>query len=85
MEKRTLMTKLDGYQPFWFYEKDDFKGRVTKFYTGNSSDDMKLEKEMPIPDDSIICDYCDDAITEFPVPVFHGHALCPKCYKQVIT
>lgn len=84
MEKRTLMTKLDGYQPFWFYEKDDFKGRVTKFYTGQLGN-MQLEKATPIPDDYIVCDFCSTSITEFPVPVFHGKALCPKCFKRVIT
>lgn len=38
----------------------------------------------PIPDDFIVCDFCDAPIVEFPVPVFcNTHALCPECYRRV--
>ncbi len=79
-----INTKLDGIQPFEFWDKEDFQDRTMKFYSGNLGD-MKLDKESPIDDNFIICDFCSEDIKEFPVPVFRGsHALCPKCYQRVI-
>jgi len=31
----------------------------------------------------VICDWCNDQITEFPVPVYLGSALCKKCYNKI--
>ncbi len=85
MKTEMLHTKLDGIQPFQWWTKDDFQGRVTRFYSGNIGN-MTLDKELPIPDSLIICDFCDKDITVFPVPVFRGtHALCPECYKRVVV
>lgn len=78
MRKETIETKLDGPVPFEFWDKEDFVGRVTNLiYPGGM-------ESMPIPDDAIVCDFCNASIEEFPVPVFNGtHALCPSCYKNV--
>lgn len=81
-----IMTKEDGIQPFYWKEKEHFKGRVTEVYSGNTFDSMVLDKSIPIPDDSILCDFCNTSITEFPVPVFrNSYALCPACFKRTIV
>ena len=81
-----IMTKLDGIQPITWWDKEDFTGRQTTMVSGNTYEEMMDNNPqfMPIPDDYIICDYCDAPLTEFPVPVFHGHALCQACYNNKI-
>jgi hypothetical protein len=82
--KRTeiVITQLDGRQPIEWWDQSEFNGRVTRIYAGG---DMKLEQEIPIPDELVICDFCNDEIEGFPVPVFHGNALCPDCYRKYVT
>jgi len=78
MRKEIIETKLDGSVPFEFWDKKDFAGRVTRLISEEGVESM------PIPDDAIVCDFCNASIKEFPVPVFGGtHALCPECYKNV--
>jgi len=77
-KREIIQTKLDGNIPFYWYEKEHFQGRVTHIYGGG------FEKHIPIPDHTILCDFCNHEITEFPVPVFNGtHALCPACFAEV--
>jgi len=64
--------KIEGLE-FWPEEK--FRDRSMTISGGGEV------SVIPIPDDSIVCDYCNDSITEFPVPVYQGYALCPKCWK----
>ena len=75
------MTTLDGKQPVEFWDKEEFRGRVTKFYTGDIGK-MTLEHSIPIPDDSIVCDFCNSDIETFPVLIFYGSALCPDCVTK---
>ena len=79
-----IMTKQDGLQPFVFMEKEDFQGRETKIYGGDHLGEMELLDTIEIPDDEILCDFCNEGIEEFPVPVFRGsYALCPECFKNI--
>lgn len=69
---------LDGRTKVEWWDKEDFQGRKTEIYTAK---DVTV---IPIPDDTIICDFCNTGIVEFPVPVVWGtHALCPGCYKRI--
>jgi len=38
---------------------------------------------IPVPNDVILCDFCNTQITEFSVPIYLGNALCPKCFKEL--
>lgn len=86
----TIRTKLDGLQRIEWWDEEEFRGRATCIYTGESAEahlkgvptrELIPETVIPIPDDCILCDFCNESITEFPVPVFSGYALCPDCYK----
>lgn len=77
MEKTIAVSRTDGQiyeQELW--DKDDFRGRETVILSNGGID------RIPIPDDVIICDYCNAEIDEFPVPVINGNALCQKCYQK---
>ena len=83
MQEVMIETKLDGLQPFNMMEKEDFQGRVTEIYQGDFGN-MNLTDSIPIPDDEILCDFCNEGIENFPVPVYRGsYALCPKCFKNI--
>ena len=60
-----------------FWGKERFKNRSIKIRFGNEID------AIPIPDDVIVCDFCNTQIIDFPVPVYLGHALCQKCFKEL--
>jgi len=38
---------------------------------------------IPVPDDVIFCDFCNTQISEFPIPIYVGNALCPKCFREL--
>ncbi len=77
-----IMTKEDGKQPIEYWSKDEFQGRINRIYSGDIGF-MKLTSEIPIPDDSIVCDFCNKEIETFPVPIFHNYALCPECFDDI--
>ncbi len=89
MKKVTINTKLDGPVEFTMMDKEDFAGRINAIYTFKSVEDLfnpsKMEKisESKLPDDVILCDFCNEQITEFPVPVMASYALCPVCFADV--
>jgi len=58
-----------------FWSKRRFKNRSIKIDPGGV--------EIPVPDDVVLCDFCKERITEFPVAVYLGNALCNRCLKQV--
>lgn len=68
-----MPAKIEGLE---FWPKEKFKGRSITIYGGGKPD------VIPVPDNEILCDSCNDLITEFPIPVYFGHALCPKCWEQ---
>lgn len=78
-----INTKIDGMQPIEYWSKEEFTGRTMKFYSGNSFKNMDLEQVVEIPDDTIVCDFCNDGIDEFPVPIFMGNALCKECFERI--
>ena len=60
-----------------FWDKEKFKNRCLKIMGGPEV------VSIPIPDEVIRCDFCNDQVTEFPVPVYLGNALCPKCFREL--
>lgn len=89
-KKVTYIHTLDGETPIEWWEKEHFSGRVNRMYTAESGEDLiegknlKLVHASPIPDSLILCDFCNEKITEFPVPVMNSsYALCKKCFQDV--
>jgi len=71
-----------------WWDREDFKGRKQRLYTMTIDDFLagrmgKLESVQEVPDDMIICDFCNEDIRDFPVPVWHHHALCLECRKKI--
>jgi len=60
-----------------FWGEERFLNRSIKI-SGLKGEDAT---EIPVPDNEIVCDFCNAEITEFPVPVYLGNALCPKCFQ----
>ena len=60
-----------------FWDKEKFKNRSLKVMGGPEV------VSIPVPDDVILCDFCNVQITEFPVAVYLGNVLCPKCFKEL--
>lgn len=87
--KTTYINTLDGRTKIEWWEKEDFKGRNTGIYTAASTEDLIRGQNLrplhvvPIPDDAIVCDFCNTHITDFPVPVMGTYALCKECYKNI--
>lgn len=74
----TYIQTVDGEATVQWWSKEDFKNRVTTVISPTSS------ATIPIPDDVVLCDFCNTRITEFPVPVVWGtHALCKKCFNDM--
>lgn len=79
----TYINTPDGRTKVEWWEKEDFRGRVSSIHSlGSDLQPTKLLHVIPIPDDTIVCDFCNTRITEFPVPVLYGtHALCKGCFE----
>lgn len=76
----------DGETKVEWCDKEHFLGRATHIITGHTHSGVDVDVRhdvIPIPNDCIICDFCNDGIVEFPCPVVSGHALCPKCFKGI--
>lgn len=58
-----------------FWNEERFKNRSLKIIEGSEI------VSIPIADDVILCDFCNDQIIKFPVPVYMGNALCSKCFR----
>ncbi len=70
------MEKKD-FEDLEFWDKEKFKNRSLKIMGGPEI------VSIPVPDDVILCDFCNGQISEFPVAVYLGNALCPKCFKEL--
>ena len=73
MEKKSF-EKIEGLE---FWNKERFKNRSLKVMGGPEI------VSISVPDDVILCDFCNAQITKFPVPVYLGNALCPKCLAEL--
>jgi len=69
-----MQEKIEGLE---FWDKERFKNRSIKILGGPEA------VSISIPDDVVLCDFCNTQITEFPVPVYLGNALCSKCFKEL--
>ena len=73
-----------------WWDRSDFQGRFNMVMPADEhmrplvADPGDLEV-IPIADDCIICDYCNDVLLTFPVPVVNGSALCPECFERAIA
>lgn len=66
--------KIEGLE---FWGKERFRHRSIKIQFGEEID------VIPIPDDVVVCDFCNAEITEFPVPVYLNNALCQRCFQKI--
>ena len=73
MEKK-LSEEIEDLE---FWNKERFKNRSLKVMGGPEV------ISIPVPDDVVVCDFCNVQITEFPVPVYLGNALCQKCFREL--
>lgn len=74
----TYIQTEDGKIKVEWWPKEKFANRVTEVISSAHYD------RIPIPDDSILCDFCNERITEFPVPVvWSSYALCKGCLKSI--
>lgn len=78
-----IETKEDGRAKVEWWEQNQFLNRTNKIYSGDTFDSMKLQSVIPIPDNVVLCDFCNFSIKEFPVPVVWNHALCKKCFNNI--
>ena len=73
----TYINTLDGHTKVKWWDKEKFFGRVTELISADSYDRIQ------IPDDVVICDFCNIEITEYPVPVVGTYALCKMCLESI--
>ncbi len=73
----TYINTLDGRTKVEWWDKKIFFGRVTGIISAGWHD------RIPIPDDVVLCDFCNVQITEFPVPVVDTCALCKTCLENI--
>lgn len=76
--KITYIQTEDGRTKVEWWPKEKFRNRATEIFTAHSYN------RIPIPDDVVLCDFCNKRITEFPVPVAWGtYALCAECLEGI--
>jgi len=75
--KITYIQTEDGRTKIEWWPKEKFRNRVTEVISSTHYD------RIPIPDDIVLCDFCNEQITEFPVPVMGTYALCKKCFGDI--
>ena len=73
----TYINTLDGRTKVEWWGKDEFKGRVSQIISAHET------VTIHIPDDSVVCDFCNERITELPVPVVGTYALCKECFENI--
>ena len=66
-----------SFEDLEFWDEEKFKNRSLKIMGGPEI------VSIPVPDDVVLCDFCNDQITEFPVAVYLGNALCSKCFRKL--
>ena len=81
MPRGTYINTAEGKTRVEWWEESDFHGRSNRI---GDLDTGEIISVIPIPDDCILCDFCNEEITEFPVPVLWGtHAACKKCFEDM--
>ena len=73
MEKKSF----ENIEDLEFWGKEKFKNRSIKIMGGPEV------VSIPVADEVILCDFCNDQISEFPVPIYLGNALCQKCFREL--
>lgn len=88
--QRGLIVPLEGgitYTPsgekgIEWWGKEKFKSRKMVI-VGAGGKHIEITK-MSVGDEmSVVCDICNIEITEFPVAVVNGYALCPGCFEKL--
>lgn len=73
-----IREEIEGLK-FWSKDwgKERFKNPTLKIMGGPKA------IFFPVPHDVILCDFCNAQITEFPVAVYLGNAMCLKCFAEL--
>lgn len=80
-KKITHINTVDGDTTVEWWEEADFYGRSIRV---GDLDTGKIVSVIPVPDNCIVCDFCNVKISEFPVPVLDGiYAVCKACYESI--
>ena len=78
MREATRITTIDGEEEVQWWDPEDFRNRTASITSRSGVHSLK------IPDNSVVCDFCNDRITEYPVPVYRGsYALCTRCFEGI--
>lgn len=85
--KVTIVLIEDRPEVVEWWEVKDFRGRFNMFCPQDEAGRIiQAEVEiMPIADDCIVCDYCNADLVAFPVPVVGSDALCPGCFRKLVS
>jgi len=78
----------DGSSLRWtkieWWDREDFIGRFIRIRTYNlETSEIERHTEIPFPDHEVFCDFCNQKIEAFPVPVVWGYALCRTCRAEI--
>ncbi len=74
----TYIQTSDGKAKVEWWPEEKFRNRATEVFTAETYE------RISVPDDVILCDFCNITIEEFPVPVVWGtHALCKPCLEKM--
>jgi hypothetical protein len=76
--KTEVIQTVDGPANVEYWWSEDFAGRVTTIITSRECE------RIPVPDDFIVCDFCNADIVNWPCAVLRGtDALCPECLEKI--
>jgi len=65
------------------WPRSRFSGRETVLTTAGPDGQLEVTR-IAVPDDVILCDFCNAEVASDPVPVLYGSsALCPSCRARV--
>ncbi len=75
METTYIQTE-DGRTKVEWWPKEKFTNKAIEVISSTSY------QRIPVPDDVVLCDFCNERIKEFPVPVINNYALCKVCFED---
>jgi formylmethanofuran dehydrogenase subunit E len=74
----TTINTLDGPTFVFWHLRSYFRNKKIQIFGGGEVQTIN------IPDEKIICDFCNELIPDEEIPVLgNTHALCQSCYKDV--
>ena len=76
------MLEGETVTPIKWLKAEDFRGRSIRVDSIGRNGKVEIGEPIPVPDNEIICDACNEAVEEFPCAVVGSYALCPDCRKR---